>query len=344
MRGGLKMVAQIIQAMKNVWNFILPIITFVVKFIWESIKGLVEGVITFFMGIIDFFTGVFTGDWQMAWEGIKKIFIGAFQALTNFFNLTFIGGIKKFLLSFVKDGIVSIIKFATNFKSNIDEAFGFIGKKFLGLVKTLKDNFIALGKEMWAKAKEIGTNVSGAFNKIGDTGKTIWNAIKGAFSGAVNWFVTHVVDPIKSRFNSIKDAFKTGITSGLKAVLNSVRAPINELIGGLNSIKNKIPLASALPNIPKIPAFAQGGITSGPMLAMVGDNVGGREVIAPLDRLQSMLTNSVLQAMQMGNTGNQGNTGDVVLNIDGRSFARLVKPFLDKEQNRVGSDVRIRTI
>ena len=48
--------------------------------------------------------------------------------------------------------------------------------------------------------------------------------------------------------------------------------------------------------------------------------------------------------MQMGNTGNQGNTGDVVLNIDGRSFARLVKPFLDKEQNRVGSDVRIRTI
>ena len=244
----------------------------------------------------------------------------------------------------MKDGIVNIIKFATNFKSNIDEAFGFIGKKFLGLVKTLKDNFIALGKEMWAKAKEIGTNVSGAFNKIGDTGKTIWNAIKGAFSGAVSWFVTHVVDPIKSRFNSIKDAFKTGITSGLKAVLNSVRAPINELIGGLNSIKNKIPLASALPNIPKIPAFAQGGITSGPMLAMVGDNVGGREVIAPLDRLQSMLTNSVLQAMQMGNTGNQGNTGDVVLNIDGRSFARLVKPFLDKEQNRVGSDVRIRTI
>ena len=80
------------------------------------------------------------------------------------------------------------------------------------------------------------------------------------------------------------------------------------------------------------------------MLAMVGDNLGGKEVIAPLDRLQSMLTNSVLQAMQMGNTGNQGNTGDVVLNIDGRSFARLVKPFLDKEQNRVGSDVRIRTI
>ena len=78
------------------------------------------------------------------------------------------------------------------------------------------------------------------------------------------------------------------------------------------------------------------------MLAMVGDNPGGREVIAPLDRLQSMLTNSVIQAMQLGGGGNR-NSGDVVLNIDGRTFARLVKPFLNQEEGRVGNDVRIRT-
>jgi hypothetical protein len=98
-----------------------------------------------------------------------------------------------------------------------------------------------------------------------------------------------------------------------------------------------------LPNIPSIPRFAQGGITSGPMLAMVGDNLGGKEVISPLDRLQSMLTNSVLQAMQAGGGGG-GNSGDVVLNIDGRAFARLVKPFLEQEQGRTGSDIRIRTM
>ena len=95
--------------------------------------------------------------------------------------------------------------------------------------------------------------------------------------------------------------------------------------------------------MPKIPRFAQGGITSGPTLAMVGDNVGGREVIAPLDRLQSMLTNSVIQAMQLGNTGAR-DSGDVVLNIDGRAFARIVKPFLNQEEGRVGNDVRIRTM
>ena len=55
---------------------------------------------------------------------------------------------------------------------------------------------------MWAKAKEIGTNVSSAFNKIGDTGKTIWNAIKGAFSAAVSWFNTNVINPITTRFKA----------------------------------------------------------------------------------------------------------------------------------------------
>ena len=334
--------AQITQAMQNVWNFILPIILFVVDFIWESIKGLIDGVITFFMGLIEFFTGIFTGDWKMAWEGLKKMFIGAFEAISNFFNLTFIGGIKKFLLGFVKDGIKNVGKFASDFKKLCDEAWEFVKKKFSGFVKTLKDNFINLGKELKANAVQIGIRVVRELKKIGDSGKEIWNTFKGAFKTAVSWITTNIVDPIKKRFNSIKDAFKTSITAGLKAVLNTVVAPINNLISGLNSIKNKIPLASGLPNIPKIPRFAQGGITAGPMLAMVGDNPGGREVIAPLDRLQSMLTNSVIQAMQLGGGGNR-NSGDVVLNIDGRTFARLVKPFLNQEEGRVGNDVRIRT-
>jgi len=175
-----------------------------------------------------------------------------------------------------------------------------------------------------------------------NAGKTAWQGIKDAFNGAVDWFARTIITPIVNRFQDIKNAFRQGITQGLKAVLNAIRAPINELIGGLNAVKNKIPGVSGLvPNIPKIPAFAQGGITNGPMLAMVGDNVGGREVIAPLDRLQSMLTSAVVQAMGATN-GN--NTGDIILNIDGRTFARIVNPHLAKETQRVGKNVRLKPI
>ena len=38
-----------------------------------------------------------------------------------------------------------------------------------------------------------------------------------------------------------------------------------------------------------LPSFATGGIVSAPMIAQVGDAPSGPEVIAPLDKLQSML-------------------------------------------------------
>jgi len=41
-----------------------------------------------------------------------------------------------------------------------------------------------------------------------------------------------------------------------------------------------------------IPALASGGITTGPTLAMIGDNPGGQEVVMPLSKLQGMMGNS----------------------------------------------------
>ena len=107
--------AQITQGFTNAWNLIKPVILFLVTFIWDSIKGLISGVITFFQGLIEFFTGIFTGDWKMVWEGVKKMFIGAFQAIWNFTNLTFIGGLKKGVLTLVKDMV-------KNFKGFADDA------------------------------------------------------------------------------------------------------------------------------------------------------------------------------------------------------------------------------
>lgn len=42
--------------------------------VWDSIKKI-------FDGIIDFIRGVFTGDWKRAWNGVKEIFSGVFNAL-----------------------------------------------------------------------------------------------------------------------------------------------------------------------------------------------------------------------------------------------------------------------
>jgi phage-related protein len=336
---------QISEAFGKVWDIMKPILLWFVQFVWESIKGLIDGVITFFQGITDFFTGVMTGDWGLAWEGLKEIVWGAVEAIWNFFNLTLIGGVKKLLLGFVKDGvlyfrvfaddaIVAVEKLWKNIWDGVLKAIGYIKKMGTDMKGAVEDAVLGM-------AHKFLDFVSG----VEKAGKNAWSAMKSAFSTAADWFARSVITPIVNKFQDIKDAFKEGLSSGLKAVLNSVRAPLNDMIGALNGVKNAIPGIKNLPNIPSIPHLAQGGITNGPTLAMVGDNRGGREVISPLDRLQGIIANTIAQVLQMnGVTGGATRNGDVILNIDGRTFARLVKPFLQHEEKRAGSDIRIRTI
>lgn len=49
----------------------------------KSTIDVVHGVTTAFKGIIEFISGVFTGNWKKAWNGVKNIFKGAFEALVG---------------------------------------------------------------------------------------------------------------------------------------------------------------------------------------------------------------------------------------------------------------------
>ena len=80
----------------ELWNTLKPIATFIgtvfsvvfanafstitaqaMNFI-SMISGILEGLITILNGIITFVIGVFTGNWQMAWQGVSDIFNGIF--------------------------------------------------------------------------------------------------------------------------------------------------------------------------------------------------------------------------------------------------------------------------
>jgi hypothetical protein len=330
--------AQITQGFKNAWNLIFPVIAFVVKFVWESIKGLISGVITFFQGLVEFFTGIFTGDWKMVWEGLKKIFIGAFQAIWNFTNLTFIGGLKKIFLSLAKDGIKIFLNLGKNIKNMFSQTAKDAIKSFTGFLKSMKTFFKDHGTWLYNEGVRIAHRVISAFDKIGAVGKTIVQAIKDAFSGLVNWFTRVIITPIANNLENIKEGFSKGIKTGIKTVMNSAIGGFNTILSGFNAIKNKSPLKNAIPNL-RIPTLAQGGIVSRATLAMVGEG-SQTEAVAPLDKLQGFISNAVLNAMG----DNRGATGDIILNIDGRTFARIINPHLANESQRIGKNVRLKPI
>jgi uncharacterized protein YjbJ (UPF0337 family) len=133
----------------------------------------------------------------------------------------------------------------------------------------------------------------------------MWNTISGVFKGAINVVsglmkvITGILTGDWSKALEGMKQVASGIWEAIKAIFkggaNGIIAAVNFMIGGLNSISidvpDWVPLAGGKHfglSIPKIPMLADGGITTGPTLAMVGE---GREdeAIIPLSKLQTML-------------------------------------------------------
>lgn len=86
------------QGLSELWNTISSVVGWIVGIVGgELLTGItsalgsiidfiadcIENGLTIISGIIDFLTGVFTGDWEKAWDGIKKIFEGIWNSLVD---------------------------------------------------------------------------------------------------------------------------------------------------------------------------------------------------------------------------------------------------------------------
>lgn len=95
-----------------------------VKNIWDSIKQV-------FDGVIDFIRGVFTGDWQRAWEGVKEIFRGTFNAFASLAKVPLNSVIA--LLNGAINGINKMIDALNSISFKIPDWVPLLGGKSFGL-------------------------------------------------------------------------------------------------------------------------------------------------------------------------------------------------------------------
>lgn len=95
-----------------------------VKNIWDSIKQV-------FDGVIDFIRGVFTGDWQRAWEGVKEIFRGTFNAFASLAKVPINSVIA--LLNGAINGINKMIDALNSISFTIPDWVPLLGGKEFGL-------------------------------------------------------------------------------------------------------------------------------------------------------------------------------------------------------------------
>lgn len=181
--------------------------------------------------------------------------------------------------------------------------------------------FAAVKKAAASVATFFTTKVPAAFNRVKDAASKVLSWVKGnwpkilmVLTGPFGLAVGLIVknwDRIKSSASAAKD-FVVGrfnaLVSFIKGVPGKVRGSLSSMWDGIKSgfqsamnwvIDKWNGLSFSLPKVdlgplgsfgggtfrpPQIPRLAKGGITTGPTLAMIGDNPGGREAVIPLDK------------------------------------------------------------
>ena len=103
----------------------------VLNMFFANISNFYNSIKQIFQGIIDFIKGVFTGNWQLAWEGIKNIFGGIFNGLLAIAKVP-LNGIIGFLNMLI-NGINVLIKGLNKIKVKIPDWVPSIGGKNFGL-------------------------------------------------------------------------------------------------------------------------------------------------------------------------------------------------------------------
>lgn len=83
------------------WDLFCESLAPVFEQTFSAIAAVLEGALDILTGIFDFWVGVFTGDWDLAWQGVKETFEGIWEAIT---------GIFKAKINIISSGINTVIR------------------------------------------------------------------------------------------------------------------------------------------------------------------------------------------------------------------------------------------
>lgn len=232
-----------------------------------------------------------------------------------------IGTVQNNLQIFGKNVGNIAVEIAKGFANNLSEGFKTASQNFATFANTVGSNLKAFGsgflRASAETAKGFVSNMVSGFAKVWENFKNLMAGLGERVSG---WFSAN-------KEVITKTAITAGIVVGAGALALLAPAAIPYVAGALGGLAT-------------VPALAKGGITDGPMYALIGDNPGGKEVVSPLDTLQDMLVSAVGTAMMETNQFDKGNSQPIVVKtyLDGREVARAIYEPLEDEKGRRGDD------
>lgn len=312
---------KLIDILKELWeNILVPIISWIISnaipviadvanvigsTVIEAIKSVIKiigDVLDVLSGVIDFLKGVFTGDWELAWNGIKEIARGVWNLIKDIISGAWeaIKGIVETALTIIK----SIISLSWNVIKTVTVTIW-------NAIKTwLSNTWKAIKTTVSTVFDGIKSKITRIWDSVSEKTSSIWESITTFVDRKVNAIHDAIVDKFTSARDTVVRAFE-GIRDTIKDILNKVIGIANSAIGTVNSAIGgiesaftfgpwKIPtpfgsrtigFTANFPRVPTIPYLASGAVIPprSEFLAVLGDQKNGRNLEAPEDLLRQIV-------------------------------------------------------
>ena len=250
----------ITEVMKAVWDGFCEVLAPVFEGVFQQISNILNEALDILTGLFDIFAGIFTGDWDMVWQGVQEVF----GAVWDFVVATFENWISTF--TSLADTVLGWFgtdweTVWTNVKTFFSDTWNAISSFFSGILTGIKtfftDTWNAIVSFFSGILSGIYSSVTGTMTEIHDTFTNIWDSITGFLSGAwetikniVTVGIMAVKEIISAAFQIITLPFRF-IWENCKDTVLSIWETIKSVIGEkIDAVKEKITtVTTAISNV-----------------------------------------------------------------------------------------------
>lgn len=250
----------ITEVMKAVWDGFCEVLAPIFEGAFQQISNILNEALDILTGLFDIFAGIFTGDWDMVWQGVQEVF----GAVWDFVVATFENWISTF--TSLADTVLGWFgtdweTVWTNVKTFFSDTWNAISSFFSGILTGIKtfftDTWNAIVSFFSGILSGIYSSVTGTMTEIHDTFTNIWDSITGFLSGAwetikniVTVGIMAVKEIISAAFQIITLPFRF-IWENCKDTVLSIWETIKSVIGEkIDAVKEKITtVTTAISNV-----------------------------------------------------------------------------------------------
>lgn len=250
----------ITEVIKAVWDGFCEVLAPIFEGVFQQISNILNEALDILTGLFDIFAGIFTGDWDMVWQGVQEVF----GAVWDFVVATFENWISTF--TSLADTVLGWFgtdweTVWTNVKTFFSDTWNAISSFFSGILTGIKtfftDTWNAIVSFFSGILSGIYSSVTGTMTEIHDTFTNIWDSITGFLSGAwetikniVTVGIMAVKEIISAAFQIITLPFRF-IWENCKDTVLSIWETIKSVIGEkIDAVKEKITtVTTAISNV-----------------------------------------------------------------------------------------------